>query len=110
MTAKSNMVILLVGALFTLFILETSLPTPLVDTAAYAGSRAARSESETVYSYNMVRKAQRVLTDLGYNPGPIDGLWGPKTRGAVRQFQSENELPVTGLLDMKTRSKLFGGN
>jgi peptidoglycan hydrolase-like protein with peptidoglycan-binding domain len=110
MTTKLNMVLLLVGTLFTIFILETSLPTTVVDNEAYAGARASRSESQTVYSYNMVRKAQRVLIDLGYNSGPIDGIWGPKTKSAVRQFQSDNELPATGMLDMKTRSKLFSGN
>jgi peptidoglycan hydrolase-like protein with peptidoglycan-binding domain len=110
MTGKLNIAMLFVGALLTILLLETSLPTTVVDTAAYAGSRAARRENQTVYSYNMVRKAQRVLEDLGYNTGPIDGLWGPKTRGAVRQFQADNELPITGMLDIKTRSKLFGGN
>ena len=110
MTAKLNMVLLLVGTFFALFILETALPTTIVDTAAFAGSRASRSENQTGYAYNMVRKAQRVLSDIGYDPGPIDGLWGPKTKSAVVQFQSDNELPATGMLDMKTRRKLFSGN
>ena len=110
MTTRLNMVLLLAGTLLSIFILETSLPTADIGTAAYAGSRASRSENQTVYSYNMVRKAQRVLTDLGYNPGPIDGLWGPKTQSAVYQFQIDNDLFATGMLDMETRKILFSGN
>ena len=30
-----------------------------------------------------VRTAQQALADKGYNPGPVDGLMGPKTRAAV---------------------------
>ncbi len=39
---------------------------------------------------------QRGLASLGYNPGPADGILGPKTRAAVRAFQAREGLPVTG--------------
>ncbi|MGC4119668.1 MAG: polysaccharide deacetylase family protein [Myxococcales bacterium] len=50
--------------------------------------------------------AQTQLTKLGYNPGVIDGLWGPKTSGAVKAFQAANKLPQTGQLDTGTLSAL----
>ena len=31
-----------------------------------------------------VKLAQEALQKRGYNPGPIDGLFGPQTRNAVR--------------------------
>ena len=31
-----------------------------------------------------VFKAQRILSVIGYNPGPIDGLWGRKTEMALK--------------------------
>ena len=34
-----------------------------------------------------VRAAQQRLLDLGYDPGPIDGEYGPRTSAAVRSFQ-----------------------
>ena len=30
------------------------------------------------------------------NPGPIDGIMGPKTRRAIRAFEAASKLPVTG--------------
>ncbi len=42
------------------------------------------------------RDLQRVLDRLGYNPGPVDGVIGRKTRAAIRLFQEGADLPVTG--------------
>ena len=39
---------------------------------------------------------QQRLADLGYDPGPVDGVVGARTRAAIRAFQKDNELPETG--------------
>lgn len=44
----------------------------------------------------LVHATQSRLNDLGYNAGPEDGVYGPTTRGAVREFQSDQGLPMTG--------------
>lgn len=49
---------------------------------------------------------QLVLTTLGYKPGPIDGKSGPRTREALKQFQKDAGLPVTGVLDAETTQRL----
>ena len=49
-----------------------------------------------------VRDAQDRLTELGYDPGPADGIFGNGTRRAVRSFQIEYDLPVTGVIDDRT--------
>jgi hypothetical protein len=54
-----------------------------------------------------VRQIQGILHEKGYNPGPIDGLMGNKTRTALRQFQSDQNLPVTGSVDAQTRAVLL---
>ena len=36
-----------------------------------------------------VKLAQQLLTDYGYDPGPVDGSFGPKTEQAVKQFQTD---------------------
>jgi len=36
-----------------------------------------------------VKLAQEELQKRGYNPGPIDGLFGPQTRNAVRHYQTD---------------------
>jgi hypothetical protein len=43
-----------------------------------------------------VRRAQELLAELGFDPGPIDGLVGPRTRTAVQGFEAAQGLPVSG--------------
>lgn len=45
-----------------------------------------------------VARVQRTLADLGYAPGPIDGMMGPSTRRAIADFQRDRALPQTGEL------------
>jgi len=53
-----------------------------------------------------VREAQCVLRDLGYHPGPIDGVFSPRTRSALEKYQLAEKLPVTGQLDAETLQRL----
>jgi localization factor PodJL len=41
-------------------------------------------------------ETQRLLERLGYSPGSADGKLTPKTQDAIRSFEKDNELPVTG--------------
>jgi peptidoglycan hydrolase-like protein with peptidoglycan-binding domain len=54
-----------------------------------------------------VRSAQQALQDRGFKPGPIDGVMGPRTTAAVRDFQTKENLTVTGQLDAETNAKLM---
>jgi TPR repeat protein len=47
-------------------------------------------------SRQTVRHIQERLTELGYDPGPPDGIAGRKTQVAIRRFQTQHGLPVTG--------------
>lgn len=54
--------------------------------------------------YADISEMQRLLTQLGFNTGGIDGRAGPMTRGAIRNFQKINRLaadahPTFGLLE-----------
>lgn len=44
-----------------------------------------------------VKEVQTHLTGLGYNPGPIDGAFGSKSKKAISAFQQERGDAVTGL-------------
>lgn len=44
------------------------------------------------------RAVQDGLHDLGFDPGPVDGMVGPLTRRAVRAFQAEVDVDVTGII------------
>ena len=56
-----------------------------------------------------IREVQRALLRKGYDPGPVDGIFGPKTEGALRQFQKAQQLPVTGQLDDRSLAALQAG-
>lgn len=45
-----------------------------------------------------VMTAQRLLTALGYYRGPIDGVYGARTRSGIMQFEASQGLPQTGSL------------
>ncbi|MBD3306373.1 DUF1566 domain-containing protein [candidate division KSB3 bacterium] len=54
----------------------------------------------------VIEQAQQQLQIVGYDPGPVDGLWGPKTQAAVKAFQRDAGLAATGNLDDPTRARL----
>ena len=49
---------------------------------------------------------QSRLRNLGYSPGPIDGILGPRTQAAIRAFQRAHNLEPTGKVDDDFRNKL----
>ena len=51
-------------------------------------------------------KAQNILTELGYEPGPVDGVWGGKTKKALNNFYQERNKKFDGILDLKEMSDL----
>ena len=53
-----------------------------------------------------LKQAQYALMELGYDPGPADGILGARTRQALRQFQRENGLKTNGFLDRATLAAL----
>ena len=63
------------------------------------------AEDET-YRYDevssIVRNAQIRLKFLGYEPGRTDGYFSEETENAIKQFQKDNEVTVTGILDKET--------
>lgn len=64
-----------------------------------------------------VKLVQQKLKNWGYYKGSVDGIYGPKTKEAVRLFQRRNGLVVDGIVGNKTlsamgisQSKLSGGS
>lgn len=49
-----------------------------------------------------VRTLQRRLDSMGFDPGGTDGVFGPKTKSAVRRFQRAFGLEVDGVVGPKT--------
>lgn len=54
-----------------------------------------------------VRDLQLKLKALGYDPGDVDGIFGPATQAALKRFQEHYEsLAPTGVLDAATSAAL----
>ena len=54
----------------------------------------------------LVRLAQTALTRAGYNPGSVDGIFGPNTQSATRAFQRANGLTADGIIGPRTWTAL----
>jgi GH24 family phage-related lysozyme (muramidase) len=55
-----------------------------------------------------VRQVQERLVAHGFDPGPIDNAWGPKTRKAVLDFQAKLGLSYKPALERATQAQLIG--
>jgi peptidoglycan hydrolase-like protein with peptidoglycan-binding domain/DNA invertase Pin-like site-specific DNA recombinase len=53
-----------------------------------------------------VRRLQRELRALGWQPGPVDGLFGPRTEAAVTRFQRSARLAPDGVFGPRTARAL----
>ena len=49
---------------------------------------------------------QARLKNLGFDPGPVDGIVGPKTSAAILSFQMKYGLPENGKVDSALRDRL----
>lgn len=58
------------------------------------------------YDRQMVRQAQEKLKEQGYNAGAADGVYGPKTRAALKDFQRSQNIDPSGRLDEETLAGL----
>lgn len=72
-------------------------------------------ESEVVSSLRLlvvgsvgddVKAVQRILKNEGYSLGKVDGNYGKRTARAIRDFQYDNDLAVTGSVNIETWEKL----
>ena len=55
---------------------------------------------------NLVKFVQSRLNQLGFRPGSVDGVVGPRTMEALERFQMSQGLLVTGVIDRKTKEAL----
>jgi hypothetical protein len=60
---------------------------------------------ETNMAADMIKDVQTALKNAGHDPGPIDGIMGRLTRGAINTFQQEKGL-ATGALTYQTIESL----
>lgn len=75
----------------------------------YCGGHAAHAHVDGSCPYNaycvnssMVKKVQKVLNNCGYNCGSADGIYGKKTKKALKKYQKANGLKANGVIGKST--------
>ncbi len=53
-------------------------------------------QTENTGGSERIRLVQTGLSELGYTPGPVDGVLGEQTKQAIRTFEQDRRLEVTG--------------
>ncbi len=76
------------------------LPAPLSAPAQEAPEDPAAHVQDVEMPREVRVLVQRGLAFLGFDPGPADGLFGPKTRAAIWDWQTAKELDTTGYLTL----------
>ena len=69
------------------------------------GPRSEQPETESPAAKETgfdISKVQQILLELKYFSGPVDGIFGPKTAAAIRNFQEAKGLSTTGVIDKDT--------
>jgi len=75
-------------------------------TAAVARRTPAARSTAPRLSDDAILQAQQALIDAGYHMDAPDGKLGPATTAALKKFQTDRHLPVTGKLDAITLAAL----
>ncbi|MEJ2594969.1 MAG: peptidoglycan-binding domain-containing protein [bacterium] len=53
-----------------------------------------------------VTKLQQVLTELGYDCGSPDGIFGPRTETQLKAFQTAEDLEADGIYGNAAKDKI----
>jgi hypothetical protein len=71
----------------------------------YPGRSITISKTE-LEGVDSVKGMQQRFVELGYNPGPVDGDHGPRTKWALMEFQNDHALEVDGIYGPQSTKKL----
>jgi His-Xaa-Ser repeat protein HxsA len=67
---------------------------------------AAPATRHAAWTKDQIKEAQEGLTKAGYYKGKISGIMNADTRKALRAYQKQEKLPVTGRLSDDVLAKL----
>ena len=81
-------------------VFATAMANPAPTNTAYAAVYQQGSRGTTV------KTIQQKLKNWGYYKGSVDGIFGAKTKEAVKYFQRKNNLTVDGIVGAQTLKAL----
>jgi len=64
--------------------------------AAEKNEKKPTSDKVVFLDEKRIRFVQSRLAKLGFLSGPVDGVFGEQTREAIRRFEGNRKIPVTG--------------
>jgi peptidoglycan hydrolase-like protein with peptidoglycan-binding domain len=79
---------------------------PAILTTNVSAAELKSSSPDGKLTPQTIRQAQEALKNKGRDPGPIDGVLGPRTVAALNAYQKAEGLATTGRLDAKTMESL----
>ena len=88
---------------------DRPLSTPSALPPGGPQGRVERPALDRFLSRGEIQVAETHLRDFGFDPGPVDGIFTAETQAAVRAYQARYGIPVSGLLDYRTRRELLPG-
>jgi peptidoglycan hydrolase-like protein with peptidoglycan-binding domain len=74
--------------------------------AQHVDSTKATSARHAAWTKDQVKEAQQGLAKAGLYKGDATGIWNQDTRKALRAYQKQNKMPVTGRLSDSALVKL----
>ena len=97
---KAKKILIVIFALFSLCAITKMVVVNPMPTYTYAAVLKQGSKGTDV------KKMQQKLKNWGYYKGSVDGIFGAKTKEAVKYFQRRNGLTVDGIVGKKTLAAL----
>lgn len=85
--------------------LQASLPVAQPDNPHF--DRPLRMIITPQKAPNKIMVLQRLLNEMGYKAGPVDGVAGRKTRAAISLYQEGADLPVTGRITDALQARIY---
>ncbi len=84
---------------------------PEADEASVGREEGKKEIQAAIMEYRMrapdrIKNVQRALKHAGFDPGPVDGHLGPRTKKALVGFQKAQGLEPDGIVGMKTWAAL----
>ena len=79
----------------------TAMPVPPTRGRAAAQADPGPGRAE-------IADMQKALSRLGFDPGPADGVFGPRTKAALNAFQRRERMPVTDRPTPEALARLKG--
>ena len=84
---------------------SSAAPSP-----SYTPPPPQQAAAQQAVTPDTIKQVQQALKQQNMYRGQIDGVWGPRTQAAVRQYQQKNNMAASGQLDQQTLASLNVGS